>query len=106
MRYGFIGLGHLGGHLAASLVKGGFAVTVHDLEPKAAERHLALGARWADSPAAVAAASDAVITCLPSPAASREVVTGPKGVLESLAPGGTWIEMSTTDRQEIARIAE
>ena len=48
MRYGFIGLGHLGGHLAASLVKGGFAVTVHDLDRKAAERHLALGARWAE----------------------------------------------------------
>ena len=106
MRYGFIGLGHLGGHLAVSLVKGGFAVTVNDLDRKAAERHLALGASWADSPAAVARASDAVITCLPSPAASRAVVAGPKGVLESLAPGGTWIEMSTTDRQEIARTAE
>jgi 3-hydroxyisobutyrate dehydrogenase len=105
MRYGFIGLGHLGGHLAASLVKGGFAVSVHDLDRKAAERQLALGARWADSPAAVAAASDAVITCLPSPAASRAVVVGPKGVLDSLAAGGTWIEMSTTERQEIARIA-
>jgi len=106
MRYGFIGLGNLGGHLAASLVKGGFAVTVHDLDRKAAERHLALGARWADSPAAAAADSDAVITCLPSPAASRAVVTGPKGLLESLAAGGCWIEMSTTDRQEVARIAE
>ena len=83
MRYGFIGLGHLGGHLAVSLVKGGFGVTVNDLDRKAAERHLALGASWADSPAAVARASDAVITCLPSPAASRAVVAGPKGVLES-----------------------
>jgi len=105
MRYGFIGLGHLGGHLAASLIGGGFTVTVHDLDRKAAERHLALGARWADSPAAAAADSEAVITCLPSPAASRAVVAGGQGVLESLAAGGCWIEMSTTDRQETARIA-
>ncbi|MFO1060077.1 MAG: NAD(P)-dependent oxidoreductase [Dongiaceae bacterium] len=104
-RYGFIGLGHLGGHLAASLVRGGFAVTVHDLDRAAAERHLALGASWADSAGALAAGVDAVITCLPSPSVSAAVVGGPGGVLERLAPGGCWIEMSTTDRQEILRLA-
>jgi len=105
IRYGFIGLGHLGGHLAASLIKGGFSVTVHDLDREAADRHLALGAGWADTPAETAAVCDAVITCLPSPAASAAVVTGPKGVLHGLAKGGTWIEMSTNDQHEIARIA-
>ena len=104
-RYGFIGLGHLGGHLAANLIGAGFEVTVHDLSRAAAERHLDAGAGWADTPAKVAAASDAVITCLPSPAASTEVVTGSDGVLSRLAAGGTWIEMSTNDRHEIARIA-
>jgi 3-hydroxyisobutyrate dehydrogenase len=106
LRYGYIGLGHLGGHLALSLAKAGFPLTVHDLDRKAADRHLALGAKWAGSIAEVAQASDAVITCLPSPAASRAVVMGPKGVLASLASGGCWIEMSTTDRREIASIAE
>jgi 3-hydroxyisobutyrate dehydrogenase len=104
-RYGFIGLGHLGGHLAANLIRGGFEVTVHDLSPAAAQRHLEAGASWADSPAETACRSDAVITCLPSPAASGEVVTGANGVLGGLAAGGTWIEMSTNDRHEIARIA-
>ncbi len=37
MRYGFIGLGHLGGHLAASLLRNGFALTVHDRDRAAAE---------------------------------------------------------------------
>jgi 3-hydroxyisobutyrate dehydrogenase len=105
MRYGFIGLGNLGGHLAASLIRGGFSVTVHDLHPEAAKRHLAMGAAWADSPRAAAAGSDAVITCLPSPAASTAVLTGEAGVLAGLKAGGGWIEMSTSDRQEIARIA-
>ena len=105
MRYGFIGLGNLGAHLAASLLRGGFALTVHDLNKAAADRLIAAGARWADSPAACAASADAVITCLPSPAASRDVVTGTNGVLDGLRAGGTWIEMSTTDQHEIAGIA-
>src|SRR5437667_2764994 len=104
-RYGFIGLGHLGGHLAASLVRGGFEVTVHDLSPAAARPHLEAGANWADSPAETAREAEAVITCLPLPAASEEAVAGANGVLKGLAAGGTWIEMSTNDRHEVARVA-
>jgi len=105
MRYAFIGLGNLGSHLAASLIRGGFAVTVHDLDRKAADRHVALGATWTASPAEAAGASDAVITCLPSPKASTAVLTGEQGVLSGLKSGGTWIEMSTNDKAEIERIA-
>ena len=106
MRYAFIGLGNLGSHLAASLCREGFDVTVHDLNRQAADRHIALGAKWAASPAEAAAAVDAVITCLPSPKASDAVVNGDRGVFSALKRGGTWIEMSTTDQNEIARIAE
>lgn len=105
MRYGFIGLGNLGKHLAASLAKAGFPLTVTDLRPESAEPLLALGAKWAESPHAVAAASDAVITCLPSPAAATAVLLGPEGVLDGLASGGTWIEMSTNDPGEVQKIA-
>ncbi len=104
-RYGFIGLGHLGGHLAANLIRGGFEVTVHDLSPAVARPHMEAGAVWAESPAEAAARSNAVITCLPSPAASTEVMTAANGVLRGLTAGGTWIEMSTNDRHEITRIA-
>jgi 3-hydroxyisobutyrate dehydrogenase len=105
VRYGFIGLGHLGRHLAASLQRAGFELTVHDLEPEAARLHLEHGAHWAATPKACALMSDAIITCLPTPAASTQVLTGANGVLEGLARGGTWIEMSTSDSEEIARIA-
>lgn len=105
MRYGFIGLGHLGGHLAASLVRGGFPLTVHDLQRQAAEPLLALGAVWANSPKEAAAGADAVITCLPSPTASAAVLCGVDGVLDGLRRGGTWIEMSTVDGDEIKRLA-
>jgi 3-hydroxyisobutyrate dehydrogenase len=106
MRYAFIGLGNLGSHLAASLCREGFDVTVHDLSRQAADRHIALGAKWAASPAEAAANADAVITCLPSPKASDAVVNGERGVFSALKRGGTWIEMSTTDQNEIARIAK
>ncbi len=106
MRYAFIGLGNLGSHLAASLCREGFDVAVHDLNRQAADRHVALGAKWAASPADAAAGADAVITCLPSPKASDAVVNGECGVFGALRRGGTWIEMSTTDQNEIARIAK
>ena len=105
MRYGFIGLGHLGRHLAASLLRGGFDLTVHDLNEDAARDLLQGGARWTQTPKELAAGVDAVITCLPSPAASSAVLTADNGVLNGLRAGGTWIEMSTTDQHEIERIS-
>lgn len=105
MRYGFIGLGNLGAPLAASLLRGGFPLTVHDLDRRAADPLLAAGASWAPSPRETAAAVDAVITCLPSPLATEAVLTGPAGVLAGLSPGGTWIEMSTADAEAMKRLA-
>jgi 3-hydroxyisobutyrate dehydrogenase len=105
VRYGFIGLGNLGKHLAASLLRAGFDLTVHDLHRAAADRLIQSGARWAASPRELAGTVDAVITCLPSPAASTAVLTSDNGVLNGLRSGGTWIEMSTTDQNEIERIS-
>lgn len=105
MRVGFIGVGHLGQHLAASVLRAGFPLVVYDLHQEAAASLIAVGATWAGSPRDVAAASDTVITCLPSPAAVAAVVTGDAGLLAGLGPGGTWIEMSTNDRREVQRLA-
>ena len=105
MRYGFIGLGHLGQHLAGSLVREGFPVTIHDRDRSRGEPLLERGALWADSPQALASEVDAVITCLPSPAISEAVLTGPDGILSGLKAGGTWIEMSTLDQNDIERLA-
>ena len=105
MNVGFIGLGNLGRQLAARVLEAGFPLTVHDRDPAAVAPLAAAGAAVADSPRAVAEASDCVITCLPSPAAVRAVVAGPDGVIEGLRPGGTWIEMSTNDPHELERLA-
>jgi 3-hydroxyisobutyrate dehydrogenase len=105
MRLGFIGIGSLGAHLAASLQRAGFAVTINDLDKTRAAALLGAGAVWASSPRAVAERSDSVFTCLPSPDAVAAVVSGPDGILAGLAPGGTWIDMSTNDRHALARLA-
>ncbi|TPJ59465.1 MULTISPECIES: NAD(P)-dependent oxidoreductase [unclassified Mesorhizobium] len=103
--YAFVGLGHLGGKLAASLVRNGFAVTVFDRDPAAIERLVALGAIAAGSPAEAAERAGNAITCLPSPRVSEAVLAGPDGLLNGLPAGGTWIEMSTNGRDEIVRLA-
>ena len=104
-QYAFIGLGHLGGNLAASLLRAGFAITVHDRDPAAVVRLVALGATAAASPAEAAARAGNAITCLPSPTVSELVLAGPDGLLDGLPAGGTWIEMSTNGRDEIVRLA-
>ena len=105
MRYGFIGLGNLGGKLAGSLARNGFDLTVNDVRAESAAPLLAAGAKWAATPEALAREVDAVITCLPSPAVSEHVLTGPQGILAGAKPGSTWIEMSTNDQDAILRMA-
>ena len=102
MKYGFIGLGHLGKHLAANLARKGFDVAVFDLDRSAGEWPLAAGARWTDSVPALAARCDALITCLPSPAATARVL---ELALPVMARGSTWIEMSTNDFVEVEKLA-
>lgn len=102
MKYGYIGLGNLGGHLAASLIRAGHEVTVYDRNPALAERHAAMGAEVAASPAELAAAVDHVFTCLPSPAISEAVLAQ---ILPEMKPGATWVENSTLGREDVLRLA-
>lgn len=101
---GFIGLGNVGGKLAGSVLRNGFDLVVHDQDPDAAAVLLAEGASWADTPRALAARCDAVITCLPSPAISASVMEADDGVLAGLRPNALWLEMSTTHAEEILRL--
>ena len=102
---GFIGLGHLGVYLAASLVRAGHNVTITDLNKSLGDGLIAKGAKWANNAKEVAQASEVVFTCLPSPRAIESVVNGENGVFSGLAKGGTWIDMSTNDQSETMRMA-
>jgi 3-hydroxyisobutyrate dehydrogenase len=104
-KIGFIGLGNVGGKLAGSLLRNHVDLTVRDLNGELEAQFVGRGARRAGSPAAMARQVDIIITCLPSPAASAAVLEAPDGVLTALRPGQVWLEMSTTDAAEIARLA-
>ncbi|HET7397059.1 MAG TPA: NAD(P)-dependent oxidoreductase [Intrasporangium sp.] len=93
---GFIGLGSMGSGMTRNLQQAGYALVVNDVRKEAAEQLLAAGARWGETAAEVAAASDLVITMLPTPRHVAEVVTGPGGILAGIRDGGTWIDMSTS----------
>lgn len=93
---GFIGLGNMGSGMTRNLQLAGFPLVVNDIRRESAVELLAGGARWADTPAEVAASSDVVITMLPTPRHVDAVLHGPRGILAGLADGGTWIDMSTS----------
>ena len=105
MKVGFIGLGNVGGKLAGSLLRNGKDVTVRDLDRDVAQSFLDQGAKWADSPKAMIETCDLVITCLPSPAACAAVMEAEDGILAGMGPGKIWAEMSTTDEEEVKRLA-
>ena len=105
LRIGFIGLGNVGGQLAGNLQRHGVPLTVRDVDGARVAACVARGARAAASPRQLAADSDLVITCLPSPAISAAVMEAPDGVLAGLAAGTIWLEMSTTDYAEVRRLA-
>ncbi len=101
MTYGYIGLGNLGGHIAASLIRAGHSVTVYDRDAGLADRLVEMGATVATSAADLAARVDHVFTCLPSPAVSEAVLAE---ILPVMKPGATWIENSTLGRDDIIRL--
>jgi 3-hydroxyisobutyrate dehydrogenase len=103
-KIGFIGLGNVGAKLAGSLLRNGIPLSVRDLNPDLERAFVSKGASTAASPREMAEKTDVVITCLPSPAASADVMERADGILAGLSPGKIWLEMSTTDSTEIQRL--
>ncbi len=95
-RVGFIGLGAMGEPMAARLAAAGFPLAVYDADAARTGRiAAAIGARAAATPADAAAASDILVTMLPSSAIVEKVLEGPDGALASLAKGGLIVDMSS-----------
>lgn len=94
MKIGFVGLGNVGGKLCGSLLRNGNDVSVLDLNPALVAEFVAKGATAVSTPADLMDRCDVVITCLPSPAACKTVLTD---MLPTVTQGKIWLEMSTTD---------
>ncbi|HSD50099.1 MAG TPA: NAD(P)-binding domain-containing protein, partial [Candidatus Methylomirabilis sp.] len=92
-RIGFVGLGLMGQPMSRGLMEAGHPLTVWNRTAEKAKSLRAAGAAWADSPGALAQASDVVITMVTDSMASEEVICGTGGVLEGAHPGLILIDM-------------
>jgi len=105
MRIGFIGIGTMGGPAALNLIKGGHDLTVCDLDPKCAEKHLALGATWADTPKAAAQDADIVFTMVFGPKQIEQLVGGEDGLLSAMSAKQIWVDLTTNKPAYVRELA-
>ena len=105
-RVGFVGLGIMGAPMAANLLKAGFELTVWNRTPARADALVSAGATLADSPAAVARASEVTISCVTDSSDVEAVALGERGVLEGAAPGSVYIDCSTISPATARKVAE
>lgn len=105
-RIGFIGIGLMGSQMSRRILEAQYPLTVWNRKKEKAGALISAGAKWADSPKAVAQASDVVITMVTDSAASEEVICGKNGVLEGAHPGLTLIDMGSIAPEMSRSIAE
>jgi 3-hydroxyisobutyrate dehydrogenase-like beta-hydroxyacid dehydrogenase len=107
---GFIGLGHMGGNMAARYLDAGYTVYGEARHRDGNEWLIDRGLRWADTPRELAEATEIVFTSLPSDAAVESVASGPNGILAGLGAGKLWADLSTitprVSRELAARVKE
>lgn len=101
---GWIGTGVMGRSMAGRLRDAGFDVVLTTRSRAKAEPLIERGCRWADTPAAVAAAADVVSVMVGHPADVREVVAGTEGVLSALRPGAILVDHTTSSPELAAEI--
>ena len=92
---GFIGLGVMGSRMVKRLLDAGHIVTGYNRTRSKAQWLLDLGMRWRETPAAVAQATDVVLSMVANTTALQAVTGGADGVLAGLRPGSVFVDMST-----------
>eukprot|EP01133_Synstelium_polycarpum_P011611 gene11611-13555_t len=102
---GFIGLGNMGGHQAANLIKKGHKVVVYDISADNVARLKEKGASVAASPAELASQADVIITMLPASAHVKSVYCGDNGIFKTIKPGTLLLDSSTIDPQTARDVA-
>jgi 3-hydroxyisobutyrate dehydrogenase-like beta-hydroxyacid dehydrogenase len=92
-KVGFIGMGHMGSHMAARLLGAGYPLTVYDRSKEKSQAVAA--ARVAESPRDLAAHSEVVMVSVTDDAAVEQVMSGPDGALAGLREGSLIVDLST-----------
>src|SRR3989441_5052273 len=107
---GYVGLGTMGGQMANRFLERGHTVTGYNRTRSKAQWLIDKGLKFADSPRAVAASTDVVLSMVTNSEALSKIADGPNGIVEGLGPGKVWIDMSTASpamsRALAARVRE
>jgi 3-hydroxyisobutyrate dehydrogenase-like beta-hydroxyacid dehydrogenase len=105
-RIGFVGLGTMGGNMAARFLAAGYTVYGEEQSRSHAQGLVEDGLQWRDTPREVAEAAEIVFTSLPDDQVLSTVASGPDGILAGLAAGQIWIDMSTVSPRASRELAE
>lgn len=105
-KIGWIGTGVMGNSMCGHLIAQGFSATVHNRTKERAKALLDRGAAWAESPRAVAEASDVIFTIVGFPRDVREVILGKDGALAGCKKGNILVDMTTSEPSLAVEIAE
>jgi 2-hydroxy-3-oxopropionate reductase len=101
----FIGLGIMGGPMAANLVKAGYDVVGYNLHPEPVERLVGAGGRGASSGAEAVSGADVVITMVPDSADVEAVTLGDDGIYQHMRSGAVHVDMSSIRPDVSAQVA-
>ena len=105
-KIGFIGTGVMGRSMLGHLMNAGFEATVYTRTKEKADELVAKGASWAESPKAVAEASDVVFAIVGFPSDVREVFLGETGALAGSKEGNVLVDMTTSEPSLAVEIYE
>jgi 3-hydroxyisobutyrate dehydrogenase-like beta-hydroxyacid dehydrogenase len=103
---GFVGLGTMGGSMAARLLAAGYTVYGEERHRARAHDLVESGLRWRDTPREIAEAADIVFTSVPDDDVLDAVASGQDGILAGLAAGQVWVDMSTVSPHASRALAE
>src|SRR3954469_15928686 len=92
---GFVGLGHMGGNMAARFLAAGYTVFGEARHREHAQGLVDQGLGWRDTPREVAEAADVVFTSVPDDGVLESVASGPDGILAGLTEARIWVDVST-----------
>jgi 3-hydroxyisobutyrate dehydrogenase-like beta-hydroxyacid dehydrogenase len=103
---GFVGLGHMGGNMAARFLAAGYQVFGEQRRREGAEQLIEQGLQWCDAPRAVAEAADVVFTSVPDDDVLETVATPADGILAGLGADKVWVDVSTVSPQMSRELAQ
>jgi 3-hydroxyisobutyrate dehydrogenase-like beta-hydroxyacid dehydrogenase len=105
-KIGFVGLGHMGGNMAARFLAAGYPVLGEDRSRDQAAQLIDDGLQWCDTPRQLAEAAEIVFTSLPNDRVVEDAASGDDGILAGLAPGKVWVDVSTVSPRVSRELAD